>query len=256
MNRDRNHPMPSGRIPFEDERSPVVIHRGVTIYEGEPLPDLPLPKKVVVDQGYLHIDDTAVCFWVISKNTIDWLGNQITKWQKEDPSEANRLQLVGIIEAAEQRIKQMPEELREYDRLALIEEVIIPFIDHLLEGEGKVKAFDVDIDQESATIELESLRSFARVTIFVPRYSLQDPNMDTEELSSMWPCPTLAHMSDGFCRLCFDNWIVQNKENDCFNLAGKLPASFDIPMPYTTTNLGYSFTRVKLPESPSPADDA
>ncbi len=28
----------------------------------------------------------------------------------------------------------MPEELREYDRSALIEEVIIPFIDHLLEG--------------------------------------------------------------------------------------------------------------------------
>ena len=252
----RYPPKPPRRTTVEDERSPAVIHRGVTFYENEPLPDLPLPKKVVVDQGYLHIDDTAVCFWVISKNTIDWLGSQITKWREEDPSEANRLQLVGIIEAAEQRIKQMPEELREYDRSALIEEVIIPFIDHLLEGEGKVRAFAVDIDQESATIDLESRRSFGQVTIFVPRYSLQEPTRDTEELSSIWPCPTLARFSDGFCRLCIDGWVIQKKENDCFNLAGKLPASFDIPMPYTTTHLGYSFTRVVLPESSSPAENA
>jgi len=76
---------PPRRIPFEDERSPAVIHRGVTIHEDEPLPDLPLPKTVVVSPGHLHIDDTAVCFWVISKNTIDWLGSQIpATYRKED----------------------------------------------------------------------------------------------------------------------------------------------------------------------------
>ena len=79
----------------------------MTIYEDEPLPDLPLPKKVVVDQGYLHIDDTAVCFWVISKKTLDWLVSQIEKWQKEDPSEENKRQLLGVVEAVEQRIKEM-----------------------------------------------------------------------------------------------------------------------------------------------------
>jgi hypothetical protein len=47
--------------------------------------------------------------------------------------------------------------LKEYDRLALVEEAIIPCIDRLLEGEGTVKAFEVDIDQEPATIALDSL---------------------------------------------------------------------------------------------------
>lgn len=134
--------MSSGRIPIQVEGStPPVIHRGVPIYTSRFLPDLPLPKTVVAGRTDLHIDETTVSLWILSKPTLDWLGSQMLKWRDEDPSEENRRQLIGIVDAVEQRIKQMTDDSREEFRNTVIDEIIIPYINHLLEGEGEVVSF-------------------------------------------------------------------------------------------------------------------
>jgi hypothetical protein len=166
---DRNAPIPSGRVPVQVEGStPPVIHRGEPIYTSRFLPDLPPPKTVVAGRTDLHIDETSVSLWVLSKPTLDWLGSQILKWRDEDPSEENKRQLVGIVDAVEQRIKQMTDDSREEFRRTVISEIIIPYINHLLHGEGKVVSFTPDIDRLSADIVLDSLKSFGRVKIHVP----------------------------------------------------------------------------------------
>ena len=122
---DRNAPIPSGRVPVQVEGStPPVIHRGEPIYTSRFLPDLPPPKTVVAGRTDLHIDETSVSLWVLSKPTLDWLGSQMLKWRDEDPSEENKRQLVGIVDAVEQRIKQMttmlpasPRRLSLYERI-------------------------------------------------------------------------------------------------------------------------------------------
>ena len=250
MNRGRYSPKPPGRTPIEDDRSPAAIHRGVTIYENEPLPDLPLPKTVVVSPQHLHIDDTAVCFWVLSKNTLDWLGSQMMKWRKEDPSEENRLQLNGILDAIERRIKAMPDESRGEFRETVIDEIVVPYINHLLDGEGVVKSFTVDIDRVSADIVLDSQKSFGRVKIHVPHLFFLRSNKAARQLALKWHSPALrAYYGLGVCRLRIAHWICQKKTNDCFGLAGKLPASFDIPLPRPVSDASICFMRYQRIES-------
>lgn len=250
MNRDRNSPMPSGRIPVQVEGStPPVIHRGEPIYTSRFLPDLPQPKTVVAGRTDLHIDDTTVSLWVLSKPTIDWLGSQMMKWRDQDPSDENRKQLNGIIDAVENRIKQMTDDSREDFRETVISEIIIPYINHLLQGEGEVLSFTPGIDRLSADIVLDSVKSFGRVKIHVPQLRFLRINKAARELAKKWFSSTFESTGElGMCRLRIARWICQEKSNDCFGLARTLPASFDIPLPSQAPLARVCFTRFRLPE--------
>jgi len=243
--------MPSGRIPIQKAGPmPPVIHRGVPIFKNQPLPDLPMPKTVVAGRVYLVIDETSICLWILSKNTIDWLGSQIGKWQKQDPSEENKRQLLGIVDAVEQRIKQMTDDSREEFRRMVIDEIIIPYINHLLHGEGKVVSFTPDIDGLSADIVLKSLKSFGRATIHVPQLRFLRSNKAGRELAKKWHSPTVESTGEnGLCRLRISKWICQENTNDCFGLAGKLPASFDIPLPSQASLARVCFMRFQRIEA-------
>jgi hypothetical protein len=154
------------------------------------------------------------------------------KWRDQDPSEENRKQLVGIVDAVEQRIKQMTDDSREEFRETVISEIIIPYINHLLEGEGEVVSFTPDIDRLSADIVLDSVKSFGRVKIHVPELRFLRINKAARELAKKWHSPTVESTGEkGLCRLRIAHWVCQEMSNDYFGLARKLPVSFDIPLP-------------------------
>ncbi|MFZ4776923.1 MAG: hypothetical protein ACOYM3_16260 [Terrimicrobiaceae bacterium] len=216
------------------------------IYENEPLPDLPLPKTVVVGRDCLEIDEAAVGLWVISKKTLDWLTSQMMKWKDLDPSEEYKQQLNGIIDAIETRIKEMPEELREEFRETVIDEIVVPYINHLLNGEGEVESFTVDIDRVSADIVLDSQKSFGSVTLHVPHLFFLRSNKTARQLALKWHSPTLdGYYEHGLCRLRIAHWVCHEKTNDYFELARKLPASFDIPLPTMVSHTRICFMRHK-----------
>ena len=209
-----------------------------------------MPRTVYAGRVHLVIDETSICLWILSKNTIDWLGSQIGKWQKQDPSEENKRQLLGIVEAVEQRIKGMTDDAREDFRLTVTDEIIIPYISHLLDGEGEVVSFTPDIDRLSADIVLESLKSFGRVKIHVRNLIFLRSNKTARELAKKWVPPSPDALGDiGLCRLRISKWICQENTNDCFGLADKLPASFDIPLPSQATLARVCFMRFQRIES-------
>jgi hypothetical protein len=75
----------------------------------EELPELPLPKKVIVGGDALRVDGWLFRVWPIGKSTLDWLGRQATRWHGGDPSPENKVQVNGVIEAIETMIQKKPQ---------------------------------------------------------------------------------------------------------------------------------------------------
>ncbi|TSA32867.1 MAG: hypothetical protein D4R65_08695 [Verrucomicrobiaceae bacterium] len=75
----------------------------------EELPELPLPKKVIVGGDAMRVDGWIFRVWPIGKRTLDWLGRQATRWYTDDPSPENKAQVNGVIEAIETMIQKKPQ---------------------------------------------------------------------------------------------------------------------------------------------------
>ena len=101
------------RSPQKDD-SGIPLPLGVSpdgqpINSVEELPELPLPKKVIVGGDALRVDGWIFRVWPIGKRTLDWLARQATRWLKEDPSPENKAQVNGVIEAIETMIQKKPQ---------------------------------------------------------------------------------------------------------------------------------------------------
>ncbi|MEI6337110.1 MAG: hypothetical protein WCQ57_00840 [Verrucomicrobiota bacterium] len=143
--------------------------------------------------------------------------------------------------------KRVTDDSREEFRETVISEIIIPYINHLLQGEGKVVSFTPDIDRLSADIVLDSANSFGRVKIHVPQLRFLRSNKAARKLAKKWVPPTPDALGDlGLCRLRISKWICQERTNDCFGLAEKLPSSFDIPLPSQSSLARVCFMRFRL----------
>lgn len=70
------------------------------------LPDLPLPKKVVVGHDCLWVDGWAFRIIPIAKETLSWLARQVGAWCRNDPSPENKTQVLGVIDALETLVKK------------------------------------------------------------------------------------------------------------------------------------------------------
>ena len=90
-------PRPLGRYPD-----------GRQIDSVEELPDLPLPKKLIVGGDALWVDGWVFRVWPMGKETVDWLARQAGRWAEEDPSPENRAQVNGVVEALEAMIANPP----------------------------------------------------------------------------------------------------------------------------------------------------
>ena len=64
----------------------------------EELPDLPLPKKVVVTEGFLCVDGWILRVWPIGRATLKWVSRQAGRWCQNDQSPENQAQVMGVID--------------------------------------------------------------------------------------------------------------------------------------------------------------
>ncbi len=67
----------------------------------EELPDLPLPKRVIVREAFMLVDGWHFRIWPITRPHLEWLVRQACRWHQEDPSPEITAQIKGMIEAIE-----------------------------------------------------------------------------------------------------------------------------------------------------------
>ncbi len=101
------------RIPTKavlpDEDLPLAISPdGGRIHSEDQLPDLPLPKKVVVAKNVLHVDGWHIRFYPMRQKMLEWIDRSITRWNKADPSPENHAQVLGMLDAMETMVKANP----------------------------------------------------------------------------------------------------------------------------------------------------
>jgi hypothetical protein len=105
MARRRRSPQNDSGIPLPLGVSPD----GSPLNSVEELPELPLPKKVIVGGDALRVDGWIFRVCPIGKRTLEWLARQATRWHAEDPSPENKAQVNGVIEAIETMIQKKPQ---------------------------------------------------------------------------------------------------------------------------------------------------
>ena len=71
----------------------------------EELPDLPLPKRVIIRERFMLVDGWHFRIWPITRPHLEWLVRQACHWREEDPSPENTEQISGMVEAIESVIK-------------------------------------------------------------------------------------------------------------------------------------------------------
>ena len=87
----------AGHVPTPFGISPD----GSPLNAVEELPDLPLPKKVIIREAFMQVDGWYFRIWPITKPHLEWLVRQACRWCEEDPSPENRAQVNGVVEAIE-----------------------------------------------------------------------------------------------------------------------------------------------------------
>jgi len=102
----------STRTNADDSGIPLplgVSPDGSPLNSVEELPELPLPKQVIVGGDALRVDGWIFRVWPIGKRTLEWLARQATRWHEQDPSPENKAQVNGVIEAIETMIQKKPQ---------------------------------------------------------------------------------------------------------------------------------------------------
>jgi hypothetical protein len=74
------------------------------------LPNLPLPKKVVVAHDALWVDGWVFRIFPLRRELLSWLAAQSLRWCKKDASLENKVQLTGMIDAVEALVKKRSDE--------------------------------------------------------------------------------------------------------------------------------------------------
>jgi hypothetical protein len=82
---------------------------GYLINSVEELPELPLPKKVIVGGDALWVDGWVFRVWPIGIRTLEWMVRQVWGWQEEDSSPENKAQVFGVLEAIERMMLETPQ---------------------------------------------------------------------------------------------------------------------------------------------------
>ena len=78
---------------------------GSPVNAVEELPDLPLPKSVIIREAFMLVDGWHFRIWPITRPHLEWLVRQACHWREEDPSPENTEQISGMVEAIESVIK-------------------------------------------------------------------------------------------------------------------------------------------------------
>ena len=84
--------------PFSPQ---ILAPDGRRLYHTRQIPDLPLPRQVVVRDDYLFIDGWFIMLWPLHWPNIHWFGRQAIRWVKMDKRQETKAQICGILEAME-----------------------------------------------------------------------------------------------------------------------------------------------------------
>ena len=88
--------------PSSGAELPIAISpSGRRIKSENKLPELPLPKMVIIRGDVLRVDGWIFRLWPIGRRTLGWLGQQAGRWCHDDPSPENKAQVTGVIDAIE-----------------------------------------------------------------------------------------------------------------------------------------------------------
>ncbi|MEI8310235.1 MAG: hypothetical protein WCH98_05710 [Verrucomicrobiota bacterium] len=99
----------ASRIPPAGAELPIAVSpSGRRIGPEGRLPDLPLPKKVVVGRDALWVDGWVFRIFPIGRKTLSWFAYQVGAWCRKDPSPENKAQIMGVVEAVETLVKKGP----------------------------------------------------------------------------------------------------------------------------------------------------
>ena len=80
----------------------IIAPDGTLLYHVRQLPDLPLPRHVVVRNGYLWVDGWFVRVCPISTPVLKWIHEQTARWATAGKSnDAHLAQILGIVDALE-----------------------------------------------------------------------------------------------------------------------------------------------------------
>ena len=80
----------------------IIAPDGTLLYHVRQLPDLPLPKHVVVRKGYLWVDGWFIRVCPISTPVLKWIHEQTGRWVSVGQGNDSHLaQVLGIVDALE-----------------------------------------------------------------------------------------------------------------------------------------------------------
>jgi len=106
----RKRPTRASRKPPAGAELPIAVSpSGRQIGPEGKLPDLPLPKKVVVGRDALWVDGWVFRILPLGRKTLSWLAYQVGAWCRKDPSPENKAQVMGVVEAVETLVKKGPD---------------------------------------------------------------------------------------------------------------------------------------------------
>lgn len=83
---------------------------GVWIVTAEDLPELPIPRRVVVvRRQFLEIDGWVFPLWQVRRSLLVWLHQLFRRWLEQDGSVRNKLWVDGIVQAFEKGLIAEPD---------------------------------------------------------------------------------------------------------------------------------------------------
>ena len=93
--------------PSSGAELPIAVSpSGRQIAPGGKLPELPLPRRVVVGRDALWVDGWVFRLVPFGRETMAWLASQAGRWCQDDPSPENKAQVMGVIDAVETLLKK------------------------------------------------------------------------------------------------------------------------------------------------------
>ena len=103
----RERPFKAPSIAPPGAELPIAVSpSGRQIAPNDRLPELPLPRRVVVGRDALWVDGWVFRLVPFGKETMAWLCRQAVRWCHHDPSPENKAQVTGVIDAVETLLKR------------------------------------------------------------------------------------------------------------------------------------------------------
>ena len=192
---------------------------------------MPPPKKVLVGQASIVIDEEALIPAPVPIPVLKWFVDSVERWVAANPSDDYRDMLYGLLEACERQLIYLTQALRDAPRKELIAKVMVPYIDHLLQGVATVRSFEEDIDHRTALIHLDCDSEKNPLRVHIARFSIKCATPESRELGEKWAPDHWGWPSPrGFSRFRVEKWKFASKSDHCHEVAEHLPKTFDIPL--------------------------